>query len=263
MSLAWTKRTVTAQEILDAVATLVAGQSWHQIDLVSGWTSAESYLGWARECLNRNDAFGWDAAISYAKRAACRQIDALIVTNHFGHFAGRNYPEKLQILTDIDISAPELIHELVIDPRNDIEHEYIAANAELARKAVDLCDLFLRATRTEAGRLAVISLGAMISFRRDQCTKPGHERDIVEFDIKDFVRPMLFIDCEDPQKHTAMILRPKDAEIFACPMKAFSLAQTKDLAKILRRYHELTSFSNTTYEMNWWPKLKSDLNLPR
>ena len=159
MAITWKKTDVAAQEILDAVETLVAGGNWHETDLIADWTKPELYATWARECLNRNDAFGWDTAICYAKRAVCRRIDGFLVMNHLGQFAGRHYPEKLEIITDIGIFAPEVIHELVIDPRNDIEHEYSSANRQTARRAVNMCDMFLKSTEVEAGRFAIISFG--------------------------------------------------------------------------------------------------------
>lgn len=261
-TLTWTKTAVSPDEVLDAIDTIQAGSSWYQTDLLSGWRTAEAYAGWARDCLMRDDEFGWDAAISYAKRALCRRIDGLMITNHLGHFSGRKYPEKLEMITDIGIFAPEVIHELVIDPRNDIEHAYSVADRQSAKRAVDLCDMFLKSTAEEAKQLAVISFGVHISIRREYCATPGHERDVLEFAVRDFVPPMLFIDCEHPQNHTAMILRPKDAEILLCPLKSFNVQQSKRLAQKLRPYHGLENYSRMQFELSWFPKFKADLNIP-
>src|SRR5712691_944470 len=56
--------------------------------LVSDWTSSDTYLRWAHDSLAQNTPLGFDAALCYAKRSACREIDAFMVCNHFSRFRG-------------------------------------------------------------------------------------------------------------------------------------------------------------------------------
>src|SRR6059036_1623445 len=112
----WHEQTAAPRDILDAARTLPPGSNFYEIDLISDWTRAECYLSWAHNCLARNDSFGWDAAVCYAKRAACQQIDALMVYNHLRAFVGSNYPEKAEMLEQVGLPVPSIIQELIIDP---------------------------------------------------------------------------------------------------------------------------------------------------
>src|SRR5262249_20268005 len=114
----WRKEGVSPQEILDAVKTLPMGSNWYEMDLISEWIGAECYLFWASECLERNDQFGLDAAVCYAKRAVCRQIDGLMIQNHLQAFVGCKYPRKAEMLRQVGLPVRGIVQDLIIDTRN-------------------------------------------------------------------------------------------------------------------------------------------------
>src|SRR5260370_3187100 len=134
----WRQTKVQAEDILSAARTLEVKSSRYEIDLVSDWTSSDTYLQWAHNSLAQNTPLGFDAALCYAKRSACREIDAFMICNHFGRFRGTNYPAKMKMLSQVGLSTPDLIYELIIDPRNDVEHSYKGCTWAQAKRAVEL-----------------------------------------------------------------------------------------------------------------------------
>lgn len=256
----WKEQIVSPQDILDAVRTLSLGSDWYEIDLISEWTRAESYLSWANDCLARNDQFGWDAAISYAKRAACRQIDALIHYNHLQKFSGRKYPEKAELLTQIGLPVPSIIQELIIDPRNEIEHTYLPATLEHARRAVEVADLFLRALAAENDRKAIISFAKSLNSRHETSSVQGHEYELLEFSLTHEHSPWLLIDELEPEPR-ALVLSPSDETLMICPLERFEKADAIALATTLRQYYSLESFGKWMLKLEWANKLKRDLGL--
>jgi hypothetical protein len=256
----WKEQIVSSQEILDAMRTLSAGSDWYEIDLISEWTRAETYLSWANDNLARNDQFGWDAAICYAKRAVCRQIDALIHYNHLQKFSGRKYPEKAELLTQIGLPVPGIVQELIIDPRNEIEHAYLPATQDYARRAVEVADLFLRALATESDRKAVISFAKSLNRRHDTSSVQGHEYEVLEFSLTHRHSPWLLIDLLESEPR-ALVLSPSDETLMVCPLEHFEKPDAIALAAMLRQYYSLENFGKWVLKLEWAKKLKRDLAL--
>jgi hypothetical protein len=257
----WTRTTVDPGGILDAMDTIKCGPI-HYARLTSKWLLSNIYLSWAQQALAKADEFGFDAAVCYAKRAVCRQVDAFMVNNHlrrFLHSAG--YPQKVEALAKVGLHSPTIIHDIIIDPRNDIEHEYQAATEPLARKAVELARLFLDATIEEAGRDTVIGFGWMIGRSYNAMDTPTEKWERVEYSISKAHSPMLFIDVTNPSNHQAIVLRPKAQELLICPMQQFSLNQAIELARRLRTQFEAAGQNWTRHEGHWLVKLRQDLDL--
>jgi hypothetical protein len=145
-------------DILDGARTLSRRHAVWTMDVIPEWLKADEYLTWAKTGLNLDSSFGFDAAVCYAKRAVCRLIDSVLIHNHLGDRAG-TYPQKMELLATIGIVIPDVAHDLVIDPRNDIEHGYRSIVPRHARNAVQIAELVLTALRVESERQAIISLG--------------------------------------------------------------------------------------------------------
>ena len=64
------------------------------------------------------------STVAYAKRAVCCVIDTLILIHHLEYAKKCNYPVKIDGLTSIGIDVDNIIQELIIDPRNEMEHKY-------------------------------------------------------------------------------------------------------------------------------------------
>jgi hypothetical protein len=201
---------------------------------------------------------GWDFALCYAKRAVCRAIDALFICNHFSHWIQDNYPSKLETLAQVGISIPGVVYDLIIAPRNALEHEYDGATEKSARHAVDVADLFLDRVSTEVSNGAVISLGTSGNFRRERYDKPGGEYDRISFDLQRSSRPMFLVDVLSTP-HLALILIPKDQELLVAPMDAFSRAEVLALAQVLRA--PLAAGNYRWYDVAELTALKDQINL--
>ena len=157
---AWKTKKVSPQVIIDSATHLKPDKDWFEADLCLKWRKATTYLDWAEHAFARKDEFGWDAARCYAKRAVCCQIDRFMLASHFGRYLDkRNYPQKMHLLQEVGITLPTVLHELIIDPRNEIEHGYDAATEKQARHAVEICKMFLRTIEFVADSGAIISLG--------------------------------------------------------------------------------------------------------
>jgi hypothetical protein len=256
----WRRVNVSPEDILSAAPTLDMGSSRHEINLTSAWTSGAVYLQWAHECLKQKGSFGSDAALCYAKRAACREIDGFIVCNHLNCFMSDSYPSKIQMLREIGLHIPDIVHQLIIDPRNDAEHRYSACTFERAKAAVELAELFFGATAEERARNAIISIGWCVGVREQKCSVPGKEYELIEFKLSNQSRPMLLIDVCVSDPHV-MILHPSDTELCTCALSEFTRNQVVGLARLLRRFYSLPSWSCTQHDCNWLNKLKVQLGL--
>jgi|GEM_PF-3223544 len=154
------KREGTPDDVLDAVKTFPRATAYYCDWLSTKWTSSASYLGWAKEHLTICDLSHDLSAFVFAKRAVCRQIDALIRFNHLRAFLNKKYPAKIQALASIGIGAPEIVYDLVIGPRNSHEHDYTPVDHQRAKHAVEIADLFLSKSAADAdfgGPVAVMS----------------------------------------------------------------------------------------------------------
>jgi hypothetical protein len=183
----------------------------------------QTYLQWAREGLADANERGYDSALMYAKRAVCRRIDALLLNNHLRKFEGETYPVKLEKLRTVGILAPDVLHQLVIDPRNQAEHRYEAVYERDARRAVELADLFLRATAEEANRSAVVAFNWNIQLQDSSLAR------LDEFGPD----PMLIVDIfQKPER--VKILRPTDGEVQCAELMKFSNEEAIEFAQFVR-----------------------------
>lgn len=243
----WTFKQVDADDILDGVRHIEPTPSSHPIrnevrmylDCIPKWVRSEDYLSWARRGLEMNDPAGWDIALCYAKRAVCRFIDSTLVLNHLEPFSeSKNYPDRLDLLERLGIPAFDLVHDIIINPRNNIEHEYRPATASDARKAVQLATLLMNQYgKDEAGEpkkfhglLLSIECGMTIDFRKDgdADAREGPFRS-VEFQDE----PMVLVDPFGKESRI-MILHPKDHEVVFQHYRNFTTSQALSFAQIMR-----------------------------
>src|SRR5206468_2529924 len=82
------------------------------------------------------------------------------VKNWLHVFASRNqsYPVRIEALTQIGIRIPSIVRDLVIEPRNILEHTYELPSKRQAQHALDVADLMLRATDSEDSRGIIVAL---------------------------------------------------------------------------------------------------------
>ena len=142
---------------------------------------------------------------------------------------GKSYTDKIGLLAEVGLLIPKIVHELVINQRNDIEHTYQAATAVQASRAVELAELLLERSTTveELPKKALISLGANVQFRVND--KPPDFSE-AQFPVDD---PWLLVDTlsEDPR---IMVLYPKDDEVEYADLSEFDAKQAVSFARLMR-----------------------------
>jgi len=189
-------------------------------------------------------------ALCYAKRAACCRLDMLLRYNHLTPFVRANYPKKIEALERVGISIPGVVHELVIDPRNEMEHNYQNPDNAVARHTVDIAELFVHATEAEHKRASIVAVNWNIM--GSHLLTDG--RDHVKF--REFNhKPMLFIDVfVDPA--TAKVVDPGSNEIRFAKLKSFSEEKAIELARLLRGNYSHSSLSVSGRGARFYQEMK-------
>jgi hypothetical protein len=256
----WTKQSVEPDDIIDAIRAMPPAGSRHTLQLVPHWTPALTYLDWAKSALLRGGDDGWDAAAGWAKRAVCRQMDCILVHNHLSCFLGRNYKDKAGYLSALRVPGLPALRELVIDPRNDIEHSYARATEAHARMACDIAELFLGATDKEANIPAVVDLGWNFEYAGCVMGTPTRPYHFVEIKLTKEHGPMLVV-TGYPDAPEAVVLYPQDETLSVCSLKHFSSEQVLALNDKLREPLRTGSYSLCSVSTFFMKALKEQLRL--
>lgn len=199
--------------------------------LEEDWLPAEKYLDWAKKGLKENDDYGFSIAITYSKKCVCRRIDSLILYNHLYPFKNINYPEKLVTLDNLGIVSPKIIHDLVINIRNELEHLYQRPIKEKAENAIELAELYINATQTEFDNGSIVMVHS-----RNLYTHIFKNSDSSEIHFNGFsTHPMFAVDIF---KDEVKIVYPKDREIRFSKIIKFSNNQSMELSQILRKHYQ-------------------------
>jgi hypothetical protein len=243
------RTSITAEDLLDAARTVPLG-GIATCDWLSHWIPAGVFLDWARRGLTEADGYGLSNAVTYAKRAAACRIDALLQYNHLAPFSRAAFRKKIDALRQVGVGIPEVVHELVIDPRNAVEHNYQLPDLEAARHAVGVAQLFVGATDSEHQRSSIVAVAWNVMGSQLLTS----EREYVRF--REFGdRPMLFIDVfEEP--HAAKIVDPKNCEIRSADLLSFSEEQSVTLAQLLRSNYAAGSLSSRGAGRTFFQEMK-------
>jgi hypothetical protein len=240
---------IVPDDLLDAARTIPLGDI-STCDWLCHWVSATTFFEWAQRGLQEGDAYGLSNALYYAKRAACCRIDLLLQYNHLAPFFRTNYPAKIDALKQVGVLIPGIVHELVIDPRNESEHNYRNPDMEMARHAVDVAELFIRATEVERSRSSIVAVNwnAMASHALTA------EREYVNF--REFNhKPMLFIDVFAAPA-TAKIVDPDNGEVRCAELESFTRSQAIELAGLLRDNYSQGSLSASGRGPSYYQEVK-------
>jgi len=249
LSIKFSVTTIAPEDFLGAARTIPIGNV-NTCNWLSDWVPSKTYLEWARRGLSETDAYGLNNALAYAKRAAAGRIDILLQYNHLIAFNRSTYPAKIDALRSVGISIPEVVYELVIDPRNEMEHAYRNPSEESARHAVGTAELFVNATDAEYTRSSIVSV-AWNAMGRHEINSSGEAVTFREF----APAPMLFIDIFD-EPHAAKIVDPKSSEIRLTSLFSFSQDQAIELANLLRSNYNEASRSNSTHGPMYYREMK-------
>lgn len=240
---------VDPADILSAAATIRASHA-NTCYLNHQWILPATFLDWARRGFTESDAYGLANAITYAKRAAASRIDRLLRNYHLSRLHRAKFPRKIKALEEIGIQIPSVIQELIIDPRNDLEHDYVSADADVARRAIDIASLFLASTNDEDNRESVIALNMNILYSH---LSKGAERNVTFNGWSG--KPMLFIDVfDDP--HAAKIVDGENGDVQYAELSTFSQEQAIQLARILRSHFLLPNHGSSGTGGYFYTELK-------
>jgi hypothetical protein len=244
-----TNVTISPRDLLDAAQSIPLGHISRSNWLVD-WISAETFLEWAQRGLRDGDVHGLSNAITYAKRSVACRIDVLVQYNHLVPLVRANYPTKIKALTQVGFSIPDVVQELVIDPRNELEHAYQRPNCDVARHAVGICELFLNATKVAFDQASIVAVGRNILGSHGF----GPGGPFVKF--RQFgERPMLFIDVFG-SKATAKIVDGKNGEVRSAELESFTLQEAVELARLLRSNYSCQSLSDDSSNAYYFQEMK-------
>jgi hypothetical protein len=236
---------IPAVDLLDAARTIRLGRI-NSCDWLPAWPPATTFLEWAKLGLKDGGDFGLSNALVYAKRSVACRIDGILRTYHMRSLMRSNYPRKIAALNDLGVNTPQIISGLVIDPRNELEHEYQMPNDQAARQAIEIAALFLDATDTESKRSPIVAVNWNVL--------GGDSGGHVTFD--GFTEEsMLFIDVfGDP--HSANVVNPAHAEIRSARLDLFGSSEAIQLAKLLRANYDANGWSSSLSGPKFFREMK-------
>ena len=240
---------IAPQDLLDAARTIPMGTigTCHWLDR---WIPAARLLEWSRRGLEEGDEYGLSNALTYAKRAVANRIDVLIRYNHLTPFARAGYHDKVRALQQIGVRVPGVVHDHVLDPRNQLEHEYRIPDGDTARHASEIAELFVTATDPEYGRSSIVAVNWNVM--GSQAIGPFGVRIAFQGFGND---PMLFIDVFG-EPHAAKIVDPSAGEIRYAPMSSFSDDQATALARLLRENYSQSSLYERSNSTPYFEEMK-------
>jgi len=235
----WTRHPVQPDDILDALKSIEGRTIWTHSLTPEGWQLAETLYHWAEVGLNNDNEPGWDIAVSYAKRAVCRRIDGFLLNNWSGHLLRLKNPAKLDYLRRIGIPIPQIVQRLVIESRNEVEHEYRSASKAEAVDAVEVAQLMLNATAGESSREpAILAGGTILASMNKKSSEPSFESHSIENLGED---PLVFVDYwETPT--LVKVVYPKDHEIRHSELKNFKDEKAVDFTNRMRTFRNSDFF---------------------
>jgi len=130
---------------------------WEKVKLYD--RDAQEYLRFAEQDLRDDSEKGRTNAIINADMAVKCRVDELMKLLNLKGISSRkrwNQPQKRQVLETFDIPNPEILKSLLTSKRNRLVHEYETAERRETQDAVELAQLFLKATEqyVERGYIA-------------------------------------------------------------------------------------------------------------
>ena len=131
--------------------------------------SAQSYLEFALDCYKKHTKENYRTCIHNAGLAINRRYDELLsdvldISHKFGKDGDLERVKKFEFITkSLGIFIPTLIKQYVVDPRNDLEHEFKASTKDESLKSYEIARLFVDYTSKylEGGLIKSIEVGYM------------------------------------------------------------------------------------------------------
>jgi len=251
----FTITSITPDDLLDAAATIPLGR-FVTCDWLDHWIPAFIFLDWGLRGLEEGDDNGLTNAVSHAKRAVGCRIDMLLQYNHMTPFIHDNYPEKINALREIGVKIPNVVHELVISPRNELEHMYEQPSNDSAKHAVGIAELFLHATEPERKVNSIIATGWNVLSNHVNDSK----RQYIEFIGFRKDTTMLFVDVFENHRKVKVI-DAENQEIRSIRLDSFSRPQSTKLAQLLRKNRSYARIDAIDYPLNTCAEIKQQARI--
>jgi hypothetical protein len=194
----------------------------------SGITS-KTYLEWAQRGYEEGGEYGFNSCISNAKLAVCSKLDNLLILNHLRKLLSHPYPRKIEVLEVIGVQIPSVVYDLIIEPRNDLEHSYVAPSEKTAKHALGVAKLALPGISDEfCGVIALNWIGYSLqtAIVEEPTAFPGWGSE-----------PVLFVDIFDKAPKILFIDETKN-EISLTNLDTFNKNEAIGFAKLLRSIHQ-------------------------
>jgi len=245
------KKDVGVSDILDAAQTIPTNDACTCDWIDDQWVSPKQYVEWAEASFKGKDDRGLVSTIAHAKQAVRRVIDTLVLSYHLEYAKRCSYPVKIDGLTYIGIGIDSIVHELIIDPRDELEHKYRVPEPEQAKNAIQVAGLFVAGMRAELERKPIIAFGWNVHSAHWQ-TKT---KEVTEF--KGFrTTPMFLIDVFG--KHIEIkIVDPQAAEVRYARLNDFSKYDCLELGMYLRSHYTHSNRSEPGMPKTVYEALKS------
>ena len=244
------------------------------------WIDPNEYLRWASLDLKQGDQRGLNNALCNAKRAVCCAIDRLLLANLLAYFWNKPYPEKAEALSSIGIPVGSVVQDLIVNVRNELEHSYVIAQAQGARHAVEIADLFLNRVKECLKGEPTIALNWNLEVTRTEETRSGVSVGGSSYEW--LPKPMLFLDlfCTANLSQVGMnlvewvtvqepkvilgscqikIVNPSDGTVEFAPLSEFTREECLAFGKKLREHYVARNRSRYTVnrEALWYAVIQA------
>lgn len=247
---------ITPLDVISGVKTLkdtATIQKWLDFEEEKNIVSSEAYLEWAQNGFDEGSDSGLSSCISNAKLAVCSMLDKLLIQNHLSKSLGKNYPSKINILKDIGISIPSVVHRLIIEPRNELEHKYAKPNLEMAENALGVARLAVEGISDKFGNIVAINWTAImnLAWGKTLTEFPGwNDKEFPQYGDT----TVLFVDVFD-KTPKALLIDEASQEIRFANLDDFSINEAITFSRSLRaidqqrkgNYQQTSSSGATIY----------------
>ena len=215
------RREAFAQDILDGLSAFQQGVTgFFCTTLCDGWVPIATQLDWARRGLTEGDEYGRSNALTYSKRAVCELIDSILIHHQMLVVLSKKYPKRIKALNQIGIDVPEVIHKLIIQPRNEAEHDYRVPSQNDAKDALEIAKLLVTALDKEVNHRPPVLYWPGLCYKSFSSPDSGVRFEITE--IGD--HPLFFADVFQSEP-VAKIVHRNEEEICVCALDSFSFAE--------------------------------------
>ena len=249
----YAERKVNPGELLDGLKTIDYHNRYFCSTTCREWIESDKYIEWAKEMILADTDCSRNAALVFAKRAVCREVDTIVVKSHLYSLVGKDYKQKLKALKSLECPAPNIIHDLILEPRNQSEHEYLLPTIQECEHAVEVAELIVE-------RLSPFSEVDTPVFVLPSCNVTiSSGADYYRFRVENMpVDPLVLVDICKANGKTISIIYPKDREILTANLFQFEFSECIQLGKWGR-----SIFASSGFPEEYLGALIESLELPR